>query len=49
MLKAPGAASLKIVIHPAEETANARAANYSYGVPGLTQVSTWRKTGAELN
>ena len=37
VLKAPGATSLKILIHPAEETANARAANYSYGVPGLTQ------------
>jgi hypothetical protein len=37
VLKGAGAASLKVVIKPAEETANARAANYSYGVPGLTQ------------
>ena len=32
-----GAHTLKVVISPAEATANLRAAEYGYGVPGLTQ------------
>ena len=32
-----GAHMLKVVISPAEATANLRAAEYGYGVPGLTQ------------
>ena len=32
-----GAHSLKIVIQPAAQEANARAAKYAYNVPGLTQ------------
>ena len=37
VLNGTAPAALKVVIKPAEETANARAANYSFGVPGLTQ------------
>lgn len=37
VLNGTAPAALRVVIKPAEATANARAANYSYGVPGLTQ------------